>query len=151
MTYSKAFALALLSAGLAACSGTALKPSETEQFDTHIHADGSKRFTYTVEDRERRKTRTYVQLEDQRLDDLRQPPPGPENSRQRELAQAEWRFYQLLNTKLSSSGYCQKGYIELDADIGLYSANLRGECREGASSEDRQRFPNRQPQSAPGR
>jgi hypothetical protein len=37
-------------------------------------------------------------------------------------------------------GYCRDGFLELDGSASRYHMWLKGECREAASAEDRERF-----------
>ncbi len=50
----------------------------------------------------------------------------------------------LLANKLKENRFCRNGYIELDR-YHLYngSIKIRGECEEGATTADRNAFPNR--------
>ncbi|MBR9729507.1 hypothetical protein ACFOD0_00055 [Shewanella intestini] len=45
----------------------------------------------------------------------------------------------LVNT-LAMSGFCQTGYIELSRYIGADRAEIRGECKEGATQADIVKF-----------
>ncbi len=49
-------------------------------------------------------------------------------------------FNEMLESKLKKSGYCRDGYIELDSFYGRGQLNIRGECEEGATEEDRIKF-----------
>ncbi len=51
-------------------------------------------------------------------------------------------FNEMLEAKLKSSGYCREGYIELDSYFGRGELQIRGECEEGATEEDRVKFVN---------
>ncbi len=51
-------------------------------------------------------------------------------------------FNEMLETKLKSSGYCREGYIELSSYFGRGQLQIRGECEEGATEEDRIKFVN---------
>ena len=53
-------------------------------------------------------------------------------------------FNEMLEAKLKSSGYCREGYIELDSYLGRGELQIRGECEEGATEEDRVKFVNNQ-------
>lgn len=41
---------------------------------------------------------------------------------------------------VATLGYCREGFLRLDQSISPYHLWVRGECREGATPEDRQRF-----------
>ena len=47
-------------------------------------------------------------------------------------------------TKLETTGFCRDGYLRLENYHANGIARLRGECKEGASTHDREQFPNRQ-------
>jgi hypothetical protein len=49
---------------------------------------------------------------------------------------------EMLESKLKKSGYCRDGYIELDSYFGRGQLQIRGECEEGATEEDRIKFVN---------
>ena len=51
-------------------------------------------------------------------------------------------FTDMLESKLKKSGYCRQGYIELDSYFGRGQLQMRGECEEGATEEDRIKFVN---------
>ena len=51
-------------------------------------------------------------------------------------------FNEMLESKLKKSGYCRHGYIELDSYFGRGQLQIRGECEEGATEEDRIKFVN---------
>lgn len=41
-------------------------------------------------------------------------------------------------------GYCREGFLEIDSSSSRYHLWLKGECKEGASVEDRQKFGEKQ-------
>lgn len=41
---------------------------------------------------------------------------------------------------VQQAGYCRDGFFELDRSISRYHLWLKGECREGASEADKERF-----------
>lgn len=130
----------LISCGLAlgACAA-ALTTTEVETFEPQIFNDGTKTFRYTLDEQGKPKSRTYIELTDQRVEDLKQDNPAmpPED---RDQQRRDHRFLQLLDQKLEATGFCRQGYIEIESDLGIRTSWLRGECRESASTADRQRF-----------
>ena len=50
------------------------------------------------------------------------------------------KIAQKLLAKLIETGYCREGYIELSSSIGRGESSIRGECKEGATEEDRKNF-----------
>ena len=53
-------------------------------------------------------------------------------------------FNDMLESKLKNSGYSREGYIELDSYSGRGQLQMRGECEEGATEEDRIKFVNKE-------
>ncbi|MCW8935580.1 MAG: hypothetical protein OQK98_12715 [Gammaproteobacteria bacterium] len=53
-------------------------------------------------------------------------------------------FTDMLEAKLKTSGYCRQGYIELDSYLLRGQMQIRGECEEGATDEDRIKFVNKE-------
>lgn len=51
------------------------------------------------------------------------------------------RMQVLLDEVIEESGYCREGYVLLGRYAGETVQRLRGECRDRATAEDRQRFP----------
>jgi len=47
---------------------------------------------------------------------------------------------EMLESKLKTTGYCRDGYIELDSTFGRRLLEIRGECEEAATEEDRIKF-----------
>lgn len=41
---------------------------------------------------------------------------------------------------VESSGYCREGFLELDRSMSRYHLWLKGECKEGATAADQQKF-----------
>ncbi len=54
------------------------------------------------------------------------------------------QFAQMLEAKLIETGYCHAGYMELDHYFDHRHTQMRGECKDGATQEDRVKFPNRE-------
>lgn len=46
----------------------------------------------------------------------------------------------MLLAKLSQTGYCRNGYIEISSSVSSDYSFIRGECREVASQDDLNRF-----------
>jgi hypothetical protein len=53
----------------------------------------------------------------------------------------EARMLSLLNTAMEETGYCREGFIILGRYAGETTSRVRGECRDRATEEDRQRYP----------
>ena len=50
--------------------------------------------------------------------------------------------YEKLETKLSETGYCRESYMELDNYFVRGRSQIRGECKDSATAEDRMTFIN---------
>ena len=46
----------------------------------------------------------------------------------------------LLDEKLTATVYCRNGYIELDYNSVPGKTEIRGECQESASAEDKEKW-----------
>lgn len=106
---------------LAACASTAPAPVFNDRFATDISANGTKFFTYTRHFHNKSSS-SHASPDDKKAD-------------------AAWR--KAVQAKLDSSGYCRDGYLTLEDYEANGIARVRGECRDGASEEDRRSFPNR--------
>jgi hypothetical protein len=51
-------------------------------------------------------------------------------------------FNEMLESKLRESGYCREGYIEHNSYFWKGQLEIRGECEEGATEDDRIKFVN---------
>lgn len=90
-------------------------PAAREQLEVRFSGDDSKFFEFT---------REYVPRQ---LDDERRPLSPDVLSRR-------------VQEVLEQSGYCREGFFELYRQPIRRGLTLRGECREAASAEDRERF-----------
>lgn len=48
----------------------------------------------------------------------------------------------LMNVEyvVKKSGYCREGFLEIDKSLSRYHIWMKGECKEGATTEDQQKF-----------
>lgn len=133
-------ALTLLISACASQDSKQRSPEFVENFHTTITDNGSKMFDYQlrVAHRESGKARQGGLRPRGDADKARRNGSKPDR------AKMEKRFrstvYEKLVLKLEETGYCREGYLELSADIYRGKAEIRGECREGATREDRQKF-----------
>lgn len=112
-----------VSALLAGCGGTPDRPDAPQgSFRTEILPNGTKLFTYTL----------GVPAPDKRANGGDMPPPG-----------ARARLpdpHKSLQQMLEQNRYCRDGYVTLEQyRMGMQQV-VRGECRDDATGEDRQRF-----------
>ncbi|NIB40005.1 hypothetical protein HBA55_10430 [Pseudomaricurvus alkylphenolicus] len=131
--------LTLLAAGLmlSACSSndTKLHKSLRETFDTEITANGSKMFTFELTTKRPSGPRETPRVKTERNGDK----PRSSGLSKKKLKS---HLHNRLDQKLVENGYCREGYLVLDSFVARGHASLRGECRETATSGDREKFPN---------
>ena len=106
---------------LSACSSTKPAASFNDEFSTEITGDGTKFFTY-----------------------IRHSPGGTEGNRGKGKGKKNPgnSLQEAVHAKLDTSGYCRDGYLALERYQANGIARIRGECRDGATNNDREQFPN---------
>jgi hypothetical protein len=55
--------------------------------------------------------------------------------------QMQKHLLKTLDEVMEQSGYCREGYVLLGRYAGETARRVRGECRDRATAEDRQKFP----------
>ncbi|ALP42927.1 hypothetical protein E2P79_15830 [Aeromonas schubertii] len=110
---------------LAACSSSQRGDAPPPLFATHINQEGSKRFVFEAAPLERLPVRLPADGKLER--------PRKSLLETREAIQEEQ-----LSQWMTEKQFCHQGFIVLTRT----SWKVRGECNEGASTADRQRFPN---------
>lgn len=129
--------LALILAGLlTGCNSVERSRADmTESLEIEIRPNASKLFVYRMADP------AGARAHQARMQNLRARHRG---ERAGPKDRGGVRTYQLLQTNaqraLVSTGFCREGYLELDRRISANVLWLRGECRESATDEDRERF-----------
>lgn len=140
--------LALLTA-LTACAFNRVDPDDyigkfRDRLHTEILGDGIKLFTYTA----RLANPSLVPIEDQ-VTQSRPFGRSEEDYRDYLIAQKkaandrELWIQQVelgLEKTLAMSAFCREGYHELNRFIDFDRAEIRGECKEGASEQDKQKY-----------
>lgn len=129
--------LALL---LAACANAPLQHDETETFAPRISSDGSKLFSYQLDSPSSNTPSTRLVFDANESTDTNTAPEMTKYSADEEKERIELRVISLLEKKLSVTGYCREGYVLSQRDIGFSRSVVTGECRESATSQDRQQF-----------
>ena len=117
---------------LACSSGPAWQaPPARESLVPDINADGTKFFVFQ---------RDYVRAQ-------REPgfqPAGMPGSRQRPdnpvIRTGEFEVEERLTAVMQITGFCRDGFFELYREQTFESFSVRGECRENATSADREQF-----------
>ena len=116
----KSIIVTIVAAWLSACASTGPAPSFDDTFATNISADGTKFFTYTRH--------------------FHKGAPG--NSHPTDDKKADTALRKAVQAKLEATGYCRDDYLTLEDYEANGVARIRGECRDGASDNDRTQFPN---------
>lgn len=138
---------------LIACSSAPIDPAELagklkDKLTTEIKADGLKLFTYQaalVEDKSSRDMAERPLPHAERMRQMDQDPREQRRSRKEHEDILEVWGEQVvlgLTKTLEMTGYCREGYFELSRVIESGRGEIRGECKEGATATDRQKFVN---------
>ena len=152
MNIIKTISIASLTLVLGACAGGHQRPPRdmppaSDQFSTKITAGGLKIFHYTVSSRGPGGRGGYAGQQGGGPDEM----PGGSNGGSMPGQMPDQRsgpaingdktgIQQMLLAKLSQTGYCRDGYIEISSSVSRGYSFIRGECREVASEEDRYQF-----------
>lgn len=159
-----------VSLSLIACTSNQRKtPEIKEYFATNIEKNGTKLFSYTVtmavpEDRDRGMQgggrgmrggmggggmRGGMGDNGMRGSGMRGGGKGGSGMRNKEkpnreamMKRAKEVVYEKLKLKLDETGYCRESYIELDKYFVRGRSQIRGECKDSATAEDRMTFVN---------
>lgn len=155
----KALTLVFLTS-IAACSGSQKNELPQGYLATHIFDDGSKQFVYTVdlEDSVGRGTRGQgngrpgnvsgnVQGSSNRglsagVTAGTGKSRGRGNKGGRSGQGKDGMLVSSLEAELKRTGYCRKGYMELDRMTEPSQTYIKGECVEAANENDRDEYPN---------
>jgi len=120
----------LLFAGCAS-EPKAPNPGLKESFHTEIAANGSKRFTYSLEVAAPQIRGPYTENPTMRGGMVRQQELVRSN---RGVSRDQRRqFDYALELKLKETGFCRDGYFVIDRVISQLGGEVRGECRDAAS------------------
>lgn len=138
-------ALLFLLSGLTACAGSKPQVDDFEtkvedRFQTSIKGDGIKLFTYKVKYAQ---LPTLEQPQMARVRELeRKKRSGNKNSSRDTLDLSQWteQIELGLDKTINMTGYCREGYIELSRIIEVGRGEIRGECNDGASEDDINKF-----------
>lgn len=121
MPLLKPFIILLAASWLSACASRGPEMIYNDNFETDITADGTKFFIYTRH--------------------FHKKPSGDDRPLDEQQADAALR--RAVQEKLNATSYCRDGYLTLEDYEANGIARIRGECRDGASDDDRKQFPNR--------
>ncbi|WP_157960483.1 hypothetical protein [Marinimicrobium alkaliphilum] len=118
--------LALALTGGCSSSGRAF-PDMDQQLSVQIWPNDSKEFVYRL-------SSDYAPRIDLSRSGRQRPPSElPADRAYRHLQRN-------VDLALAHTGFCREGYLELDRRLNRALMWIRGECREGATQEDRTRF-----------
>ena len=124
-----------ISLSFVACASNEKKPPEIkEEFATKIEKNGLKLFTYTV----------TMAIPEARSGGMRGGgmTNGAKSDREATTNRIQDIVYEKLKTKLSETGYCRESYTEINKYFVRGRSQIRGECNESATEEDRMTFIN---------
>ncbi|QKX15811.1 hypothetical protein [Microbulbifer sp. YPW1] len=116
---------------LAGCASEpkAPNPGLKESFHTEISANGSKRFTYSLEMAAPMIRGPYTESPNMRNGMVRQQ----EMARSSRGSRTQERdFDYALKLKLQETGFCRDGYFVIDRVVSHLGGEVRGECRDPA-------------------
>ena len=134
-----------LSFFLTACASSQWNPSEVNEiFVTDIKSSGLKIFTYSLTKNTPQASSGSKNSNRGKGSDSHGGRGGKGGGMGGGSGESNMKQYfnEMLESKLKSSGYCREGYIELNSYFGRGKLEMRGECEEGATEEDRMLFVN---------
>ncbi|MFT4519726.1 MAG: hypothetical protein ACI9JM_002123 [Halioglobus sp.] len=116
-------------------------PESAVLFNTSITTEGGKFFVYRLKMPERdegaERGRGATGMKGGRPGEQRGQDRSPaKDGRNKDVLK------QRVDLLMAQNRYCRDGYFVLEQTTNYNALSLRGECREGANSEDRIRFPN---------
>lgn len=158
--YSLIFVTACLFSALIGCASEPDRPEPVGYFVTHILEDGSKSFQYTLEvgstggkSKNGRPGNTSGHLHGSSNRGVsggvtagssrKSSAGGSRQGGYEQFQKINARLEHKLEMELKNSGFCHEGYRELERVVKAPDFFIRGQCKEAASEDDRQRFPNR--------
>ncbi|MFC6634864.1 hypothetical protein [Microbulbifer taiwanensis] len=106
-------------------------PGLKESFHTEVSANGAKRFTYSLEMQRRDIPRPYT-ADGSGNRRIGRDVVVATNRSSLQGRRDNLQFDRAMEQKLMESGFCRRGYFELERSVSAFSGEVRGECREGA-------------------
>ncbi|ARD22809.1 MULTISPECIES: hypothetical protein [Shewanella] len=145
----KIFAIAISIVLLTACTSAPLEPEAyagqfKDKFSTSIKGEGIKLFTYKA----KVATASDRGIEDplphqQRIDRRRQNARSYAIEQEQRAERLELWGQQVevgLQKTIDMTGYCKEGYMILNRSVSEGRGEIRGECNDGATAEDIEKF-----------
>ena len=128
---------------IAGCTAKKTDPSDFEgkvkdRLKTDIRSNGIKLFTYKAKLASSNDSIDQLPHQ-QRMEQAKRS----KRSRPYEVDLTDWtqQIELGLSKTLEMTGYCREGYMELSRLIEVDRGEIRGECNEGATQADRNKFP----------
>lgn len=103
-------------------------PGLKESFHTEITANGSKRFTYSLEIAAPQLRGPFTESPNSRNGMMRNQEMMGGQPRRRRTADFDYA----MNLKLKETGFCRDGYFVIDRVVSQLGGEVRGECRDAA-------------------
>ena len=128
---------------MSACSSKKTDPSDfnldvKDRFSTNIKGDGIKLFTYKAQLATLGDSDNLLPHKE-RIDQANRARSG-KRYEQPDLSDWTQQIELGLSKTLTMTGFCREGFMELSRIIEVGRAEIRGECNEGASEVDKQKF-----------
>jgi hypothetical protein len=127
--------LILVAICLSSCSSTGrsyTREGLTETLEVEILPNTSKMFVYRLR-----------MPEEQIPNQIRIAKTSTDNVQQTGIDLGSRSYTSLLmnvDYVVKKSGYCREGFLEIDKSLSRYHIWMKGECKEGATTEDLQKF-----------
>ena len=150
------FLLLLITFILVSCASTQNKPKPIVNFVTHITDDGTKKFSLSLISPNQQRGQKNRQNKGGQMGKgggrgnggnrggqgkNRSGSRGSGDQSQHKYKMRE-KLFEHIERKLFESEYCNEGYIKLDILIDSEVSQYKGKCKELASQDDRNKFPN---------
>ncbi|RTR36576.1 hypothetical protein EKG38_23460 [Shewanella canadensis] len=132
---------------ISACASHKTDPDDfknrvKDRFKTDIRSNGIKLFTYKAKLEMPEEGNTEL-AHQERIKELKKQSRSKSAKRSiytPDLSDWTEQIELGLSKTLDMTGYCREGFMELSRMIEVGRAEIRGECNEGATDEDRERF-----------
>ena len=140
MDFKNLLIIPVVAMALVACASNQTKKSEIEEiFVTDIKPNGIKLFSYTMTVSRPSGSRSGTGGGKRGGEGGKQ---GGGSSGRPDRESMMKGIKEKLDARLAETGYCREGYIVLGRRIDRGRSFIRGECKEGATADDREKFPN---------
>lgn len=143
---------------IASCAGRQFKgPDIEERFTTNILDDGTKQFNYEMSFSPPNNNRMGRGMGRPGGGGMGRPSSGmgrpggmggrgmmgdPAAMKAKMEHKIKTKLTTMLNAKIEETGYCREGFLTIDETILTGEAFVRGECKDTATEDDHNKFPN---------